>query len=117
MDEQTERLRPAEGPLPSNSAKIQKARDVLIYCARKRSTLLDDLNPLEYISEFLSKFALTTPTTPETVREARCPSGSRGTLASLPIAAIAAINNRSSAKLPPEFAVEKGQSPGTSRGL
>jgi hypothetical protein len=102
------RLRPAEGPLPSNSAKIRKTQDVLIYCARKRSALLDDLNPLKYIFEFLSKFALTRPTTLETVREA--PLGFQGALASLPIA----LSRRSITGLVqsfhPEFAVERGQS-------
>jgi hypothetical protein len=97
----------AEGPPPPNPGEIQKAQDVLIYCARKRSALLDGLNLLEYISENPSKFTFTAPTTLETVRQAAL--SFQEELSLIADCAIAAINDRSSAKRPPKFAEERGQ--------
>jgi hypothetical protein len=97
----------AEGPPPPSSAEIQKAQDVLIYCARKRSALLDDLNLLEYISENPSKFTFTAPTTHETVREDALRF--QADLDLIADCAIATINNRSSALRPPDFAKERQQ--------
>ena len=48
----------AKGPLPPNSAEIQHAEDVLAFCAKQRSTRLDQLNQLQYIADNPARFRL-----------------------------------------------------------
>ncbi len=97
----------AEGPLPPNPAEIQKAQDVLIYCARKRSAFLDQLNLLNYVAENPSKFAFEAPTTEASVREAA--KKYQDDLLLLADCASAAIADRPSAKYPEQFATESGK--------
>jgi hypothetical protein len=97
----------AEGPLPPNPAEIQKAQDVLLYCARKRSALMDQLNLLEYISENPSKFEPDDAATAATVRDAS--SKVQDDLVLLADCASAAISNRPAATYPEQFAKDKGK--------
>jgi hypothetical protein len=97
----------SEGPLPPNPAEIQKAQDVLLYCARKRSAFLDQLNLLEYVSENPSKFEFAAPTTEATVRDAA--RTYQDDLLLLADCASAAIANRPSAKYPEQFATDRGK--------
>jgi hypothetical protein len=39
----------ANGPIPPNSVDIQHAQDVIMFCAKERSRILDNLNLMEYI--------------------------------------------------------------------
>jgi hypothetical protein len=96
----------AEGPLPPNSADIQRAQDVLIYCARKRSALLDDLNLIQYVAENPSKFLYTDEIKAETIQETVAKL--QDDLMVIADCASAAIMNRSTAKYPEQFAEEKG---------
>jgi len=46
----------ARGPLPPNAADIEHAQDVIIFCARRRSVLLGQLNLLQFITDNSSKY-------------------------------------------------------------
>ncbi len=96
----------AEGPLPPNPAEIQKAQDVLLFCARKRSALLDQLNLLEYISENPSKFEFTAPVDAAAVTDAA--TRIQDDLTLLADCASSAISNRPAATYPEQFAKDKG---------
>jgi len=98
----------AEGPLPPNPAEIQKAQDVLIYCAKRRSVLLDQMNLLDFVSANEGRFNFTEPTSIDTAREAV--EKYQVELGLIADCASAAINNRSLAKMPAEYAAEHGKS-------
>ena len=49
----------ASGPLPLNAAQIEQAQDVLAFCAKRRSALMDQQNLLQYIADNPSKFEFT----------------------------------------------------------
>lgn len=46
----------ANGPLPPNEIDLQHAQDVLIFCAKRRSVLTDQLNTYQYITDFPERF-------------------------------------------------------------
>jgi hypothetical protein len=46
----------AQGPIPPNAADIEHAQDVIVFCASRRSVLLDQLNLLEYVADNSGKF-------------------------------------------------------------
>ena len=46
----------AEGPTPLNTADIQHAQDVLIYCVQERARLLDQLNTLNWWASHQDKY-------------------------------------------------------------
>lgn len=46
----------AHGPLPPNQAELENRQDILVLCAKRRSTLLDQLNLLDFIKSNPSKF-------------------------------------------------------------
>lgn len=46
----------AEGPLPPDAAQIQHCQDVLQFCARERTTLLDQLNQLTWTYQNRGRF-------------------------------------------------------------
>jgi hypothetical protein len=46
----------ANGPLPPNEVDLQHAQDVLIFCARRRSVLTDQLNTFQYIVDNPTRF-------------------------------------------------------------
>jgi len=97
----------AEGPLPPNPAEIQKAQDVLLFCARKRSALLDQLNMLEYITDNPGKFEFAAPVDAPAVQAAA--TKAQEDLLLLADCASAAIADRPSAKYPEQFATDKGR--------
>jgi len=96
----------AQGPLPPNPAEIQHAQDVLIYCAKKRSDLLDKMNLLDFISSNEKRFVFGA-TSIDTVRDAV--EKFQADLELIAQCAGAAINNRAAAKMPELYAAEVGR--------
>jgi hypothetical protein len=96
----------AEGPIPPDSAEIQKAQDVLVACARKRSALLDDLNLLEYVAENHNKFTFTDTVPLPVIQEAI--TKHQDDLMLIADCASSAIRNRATATYPEQFAKDKG---------
>ncbi|MFF9810762.1 hypothetical protein ACF1G5_37715 [Streptomyces coeruleorubidus] len=58
----------AEGPLPPNTAEIQHAQDILQFCARERTGLLDQLNLLDWIHDHPDRFTWEGAVTREAIR-------------------------------------------------
>ena len=96
----------ARGPLPPNEADIEHAQDVLTFCAKRRSVLLDQLNGLQYIVDNPGRFDFSNGAKIEAIQQ---------TLADTQIdvdliaqCAGAAINHPGEAALPVDFATAKG---------
>jgi hypothetical protein len=92
----------ADGPLPLNASDIQHGQDILVFCASQRSTLLDQLNLLEYVRANQSKFDFSNGASKETLAKA-----ARNAEADLDLVAACAshaIDDPAGAKLPAEFA-------------
>jgi hypothetical protein len=92
--------------LPLNSADVEHAQDVLVACTKARSRILDKLNLLEFVLANTEKF---------TFRPGMDPIGLTQVQANLEIdldivaqCASGAINQPIGAKMPAEFALEKG---------
>jgi hypothetical protein len=97
----------AEGPLPPNAADIQNSQDVLTFCARERTTKLDQLNQLTWIYEHPDRFDWRGSVTQEQlVAAARNTQYDLDLLASC---ASSAINSPSKAVRPAAFASKQGQ--------
>lgn len=96
----------ARGPLPLNAADLQHAQDVLVFCAAKRSALIDQLNLLDYIKDNPSKFDFSQGASREALAKAVRDVQTDFDL----VAACAskAIDDPSNAKLPAEFAKDRG---------
>jgi hypothetical protein len=60
----------AEAPLPPNQAQIEYAQDVIIFCAKRRSVLFDQLNTFQFICDFPAKFDFSNSVSLDTVRTA-----------------------------------------------
>jgi hypothetical protein len=60
----------AEGPLPPNSADLERAQDVLVACSKARSRNLDKANLLEYILDNQSRFEFTGGADPNGLQKA-----------------------------------------------
>lgn len=92
----------AEGPLPLNSADIEHAQDVLKFCARERSTLLDQVNQLTWWLRHQENYDWTGSATPEqittTVRAMQID------LDTVAACASAAINSPIHALMPADYA-------------
>lgn len=95
----------AKGPLPPNEADILKAQDVLVFCGRRRSALLDQLNLLQFIVDHPDRYDFTQGASLQTVAAAA--SGTQSDLDLIGDCASAAINHPSEAKLPADFAAER----------
>jgi hypothetical protein len=98
----------AEGPLPLNAIDIQRVQDILTFCARERTTLLDRLNLLTWIRSHPERFDWTGAPADEAILLA-----SRATQADLDTVAAcasAAINDPAGARMPAAFAAERGAS-------
>lgn len=96
----------AIGPPPLNPADIQHAQDVLVYCAHRRSVLLDSLNLLEFMSDRASRYDYPAGVTAAQIRAAS--GGFQADLDLLALAASAAINSPAGALLPADFAKGRG---------
>ncbi|MER8580641.1 hypothetical protein NKG95_18325 [Mesorhizobium sp. M1423] len=95
----------ADGPIPPNAAQVRQAQDVLVECAKERSSRLDQMNLMDFITLNPGKFTFTAPTTLEMVQEAF-----RGFQVDIDIiaqAAAAAINDPKTACLPVDFAAKQ----------
>jgi hypothetical protein len=97
----------AEGPLPPNESDMQKAQDVLVYCAKRRSALLNQLNLLDHISDNPTRFSFDNGSSLEDVRQ--CAAAIQEDLDTVAGCASAAINNVQSAMLPVEFSQARGE--------
>jgi len=97
----------ANGPLPSNAAELEHAQDVLLFCAKKRSDLLDQLNLLEHIIETPSKFDFSNGASIDAIRKAA--NDVEFDLDTIAACAGAAINHPGSAAMPAEFAKQRQQ--------
>lgn len=97
----------ARGPDPPNFADIQHAQDVIVFCAKRRSALLDQLNLLEYIADNPARFDFTQGASEDDVRKAA--QDVQSDLDLVAQCASAAINSPSPATmLPADFAQAKG---------
>jgi hypothetical protein len=97
----------AEGPMPPNAVDLQKAQDVLQFCARRRTALLDHLNLFTWITDHPERYDwATTQVSPQEVATA-----ARAAQSDLDIVASCASNaitNPSEAHFPAEFASARG---------
>jgi hypothetical protein len=96
----------AEGPLPLNAEQVQHAQDVLQFCARERTTLLDQLNLLAWIHGHPERFDWTGAATPDQLTAAF-----QLTQADFDLVAACgsnAIDNPAKAVLPASYATERG---------
>ena len=95
----------AEGPLPLNQADIEHSQDVLIFSAQERTTLLDQLNQLNWWIKHQGKYDWTGSATPEQITEsARATQSDLDTVAAC---ASAAIDNPKQALMPADYAAAK----------
>jgi hypothetical protein len=96
----------AEGPLPPNSAQIQHVQDVLQFCARERTDLLDQLNLLDWFRDHADRYDWsTTPVTRNDVAVAA--RSAQQDLDLVAGCASAAINDPTQAKMPAKFAADQ----------
>lgn len=96
----------ARGPLPPNAAELQKAQDILVICAKRRSTLLDQLNQLEFVETNPSKFDFSNGADRAAIRKAM--QDTELDLDLIAECASAAINSPGSAQFPAEYARARG---------
>ncbi|MFJ6900541.1 hypothetical protein [Streptomyces hokutonensis] len=92
----------AEAPLPDNEAQIQHAQDVLMFCARERTTLLDRLNLLEWIHDHPERFDWAGAVPPEQIQSAA--RSVQNDLDLVAQCASAAIDHPASALMPATYA-------------
>lgn len=97
----------ANGPIPPNVADIQHAQDILIICAKQRSTILDGLNLMDYIVQNTSRYDFVAPTTPDDILKAFV--GYQADLTLVAATASQAINDVTKAVTPAEFALKVGK--------
>ncbi|MFC9600857.1 PASTA domain-containing protein [Peribacillus butanolivorans] len=92
----------AEGPLPLNYVQIQKVQDILKFCARERTTLLDSLNQFTWILNHPEQFDWTNAVSVEEIQEAaRTTQVDLDTIADC---ASDAINDPENAQMPAPYA-------------
>lgn len=96
----------AEGSVPPNAAEIQRAQDVLVYCAKRRSALLDIMNLADYILDHAEMYEAEVGVFDELRATAAAAQKDLDLLADC---ASVAMNDRTSAKLPTPFAEERGE--------
>lgn len=97
----------ARGPLPPNPADVQKRQDILVLCAKRRSTLLDQLNLLDYVKANPSKFDFTNGADPESMRKAA--RDAELDLDFIAECASAAMNSATEADFPAAVAERRGE--------
>jgi hypothetical protein len=92
----------AEGPAPLTPVQIQHAEDVLAFCAKQRSTRLDQLNQLQYILDNPSLFSYSNGASQPAVQQAA--PDTQDDLDLIASCASAAINDPGNAMMPADFA-------------
>ncbi|MEW9516107.1 hypothetical protein [Streptomyces tubercidicus] len=96
----------ARGPLPPNAADIEHAQDVIQFCARRRSALLDQLNLLQHITDQPSRYVFSDEGQNAAIIAAA--SATASDLDLIAACASRAMGNPSKAKMPVDFAAEQG---------
>jgi hypothetical protein len=97
----------ANGPLPPNEIDLQNAQDVLIFCAKRRSVLTDQLNTFQYIADNPARFDFSNGADLAKIRHSV--ETVQSDLDLIARCASRAMNNPKSAKLPEEFATSIGE--------
>jgi hypothetical protein len=97
----------ASGPLPLNAAETEHAQDVLVFCARQRSSILDSLNLMDAIIQTPTKYVFTPPVTIVAVKAAS--TGFQADLDTIAATASEAMNHPAKAKLPADFAKDNAR--------
>ncbi len=97
----------AQGPLPPNEVDLQHAQDVLVFCAQRRSALLDQQNLMQYIADHAAKYDFTG--TPGAAAFAKAAADTQTDLDTIAACASAAINHPGSALMPKDFAAARGE--------
>lgn len=96
----------AEAPI-IDTVKIQNAQDVLLFCARERTTTLDQLNLLLYINQYPQKFDFSNSVSPEEI--VKISQAVQTDLDTLTDTASLALNEPSLAVFPHVFAEQKNK--------
>jgi hypothetical protein len=94
----------ANGPTPPNEVDLQHAQDVLIFCAKRRSTLVDQLNTLQYIVDKPHRFELSDPNRASLQEISRAAQGAQSDLDLIARCASHAMNDPKTAMFPENFA-------------
>lgn len=97
----------ANGVAPPNAADLQHAQDVLMYCAKRRSGILDQLNLLDYMNDNQTKFDTSSGAKWDAVTAAI--QTFQDDLDIVASCASNAINHPKDAPMPSDFAKEKGK--------
>ena len=97
----------ANGPLPPNAAQMQHAQDILVVCAKQRSTILDGLNMMDYIIQNPTRYDFVAPTTLADIVKAS--NGYQTDLDLVAKAAAHAIDNVTDAMTPPSSRQKSGR--------
>lgn len=96
----------AAGPLPPNAAQLEHAEDVLCFCARQRSALLDQMNLMQYFASNPGKFDLPKNTDASTFQKIATDTSSD--LDVIAQCASAAIDDPDNAIFPADYAKSRG---------
>ena len=94
----------ATGPLPPNEEDLSHAQDVMRFCAQRRSTLLDQLNLLQLIVDFPSRYDFSNGSNLKEIAAAA--ANTESDLDLISSCASAAINSPKGALLPKDFAAD-----------
>jgi hypothetical protein len=98
----------ALGPPPLNYADIQHAQDVLVFCAHRRSALLDELNLMQFIADNASRYDFPAGVSPGQIQAVV--AGFQSDLDVIAQCASSAINSPATAAMPAAFAAAQGTS-------
>lgn len=96
----------ATGPLPPNEEDLSHAQDVMRFCAQRRSALLDQLNLLQLIVDFPSRYDFSNGSSLKEIAAAA--TNTQSDLDLISSCASAAINSPKGALFPKDFAGTKG---------
>jgi hypothetical protein len=96
----------ARGPLTLNAQDIEHAQDVLAFCAKRRSALLDQLNGLQYVVDNAARFDFSNGAKMEAMQEAL--ADTQLDIELIADCASGAINHPRDAAMPVEFAKAAG---------
>ena len=97
----------ASGPAPANAADILHAQDVLVFCARERLTLLDQMNLMDHMAQNPGDYDFVAPTTHDAVVTAF--KGYQSDLELISDAASMAMNDVAKAAMPAAVAAQTGR--------